>query len=297
MPNRIIKESICTSDTIDCLSDFEEVVFYRLIVNCDDFGRFDARAKVLSAKLFPLKNISVEQMQDAINSLRNAGLITVYFVDDRPYLQMTTWSKHQSTRAKKSKYPSPNENTCSQTQSENTCKHLHADENGCVQMSPYSYSLYENRESLSLCDAGACASACACEEPNNNDGDQPEDMPNAFGDGEPEHPGEDTLDSYASKYIVNMGGRNSEFLNAFRDMMPESLIRYGIDLANKCCKNGPPTYSYLEKILQGFVARKIKSVEQAKLAERAREAGRARSSPMRSAAQESDEFWSKVPFS
>ena len=37
MPNRIIRESICTSDSVDKLSWFEEVLFYRLIVNCDDF--------------------------------------------------------------------------------------------------------------------------------------------------------------------------------------------------------------------------------------------------------------------
>ena len=31
MPNRIIKESICTSDSIAELGWFEEVLFYRLI--------------------------------------------------------------------------------------------------------------------------------------------------------------------------------------------------------------------------------------------------------------------------
>lgn len=42
MPNRIIKESICVSESIDSLSWFDEVFFYRLIVNCDDYGRLDA---------------------------------------------------------------------------------------------------------------------------------------------------------------------------------------------------------------------------------------------------------------
>ena len=43
MPNRILKESICTNEQIDGLTAFEETVFYRLIVICDDFGRFDGR--------------------------------------------------------------------------------------------------------------------------------------------------------------------------------------------------------------------------------------------------------------
>ena len=39
MPNRIIKESICASDSLDQLSWFEECFFYRLIVNCDDLDK------------------------------------------------------------------------------------------------------------------------------------------------------------------------------------------------------------------------------------------------------------------
>ena len=55
MPNRILKESVCTSDSIYALTWFEECLFYRLIVNCDDFGRFDGRVAVIKNRLFPLK--------------------------------------------------------------------------------------------------------------------------------------------------------------------------------------------------------------------------------------------------
>ena len=55
MPNRIIKESICTSDSIDALSLEAERLFYRLIVNCDDYGTFDARTAIIKSKCFPLR--------------------------------------------------------------------------------------------------------------------------------------------------------------------------------------------------------------------------------------------------
>ena len=55
MPNRILKEGICTSDQINELTWFEEALFYRMIVNCDDFGRFDGRIQVIKNRLFPLK--------------------------------------------------------------------------------------------------------------------------------------------------------------------------------------------------------------------------------------------------
>ena len=114
MPNRIIKESICTSDNIDQLTPFEETFFVRLIVNCDDFGRMDARVKILASRLFPLKEVKPCQIMDAVKSLVKADLITVYEVNGKMYLQFNTWESHQQIRAKKSKYPSPDEGICNQ---------------------------------------------------------------------------------------------------------------------------------------------------------------------------------------
>ena len=76
MPNRIIKESICTSENIDRLTEFQEVFFYRLMVNCDDFGRFDARPKLLSSRLFPLRDVSTETVMETLDALREADLVS-----------------------------------------------------------------------------------------------------------------------------------------------------------------------------------------------------------------------------
>ena len=81
MPNRIIKESICTSDTVDALTWFEEVLFYRLIVNCDDYGRYDARPAIIRGKLFPLKDVTVKQVNEAIIKLSTVGIAKLYEVD------------------------------------------------------------------------------------------------------------------------------------------------------------------------------------------------------------------------
>ena len=122
MPNRIIRESICTSDSIDQLTWFEEVLFYRLIVNCDDYGRFDGRVAVIKSRLFPLKeNLTNKHVSEAIESLASAGLVVLYEDRGRPLLYLPTWDDYQSVRAKKSKYPSP-------------CEHLQANEIICNQM-------------------------------------------------------------------------------------------------------------------------------------------------------------------
>ena len=111
MPNRIIKESICTSDTIDQLSPEEEIFFYRLIVNCDDYGRMDARPQILRAKCFPLRLDQVDDCKvvDWLYKLEEVGLVQIYEVDSRKYIQIATWNDHQQIRAKKSKYPAPDD--------------------------------------------------------------------------------------------------------------------------------------------------------------------------------------------
>ena len=128
MPNRILKESICTSDEIDSLSAFHETVFYRLIVMCDDFGRMDARPKILASKLFPLKDIRAAQIEDALRALTSAELVTLYTVDGKPFLQMNTWDRHQQIRAKKSKYPAPADGVIA---SDSNCNQMIADDSKC----------------------------------------------------------------------------------------------------------------------------------------------------------------------
>jgi hypothetical protein len=107
MPNRIIKDTICTSENINMLSQFAENMFYRLIVNCDDFGRMDARPKILAARLFPLRDVRTVQIEDALRMLTSAELVTLYEVDGKPFLQMNTWNRHQRIRDSKPKYPAP----------------------------------------------------------------------------------------------------------------------------------------------------------------------------------------------
>ena len=128
MPNRIIKESICTSDSVDQLTWFEECLFYRLIVSCDDFGRYDGRPAIIKNRLFPLKEfLTVHEVADALSKLENAHLIEMYDHDGRPYLYLPTWENHQSIRAKKSKYPSPDEIICKQLNtSASNCNQMQA---------------------------------------------------------------------------------------------------------------------------------------------------------------------------
>ena len=48
MPNRIIKESITTSEKLASLSDFEFRLWIGLITQADDAGRGDARPAIMT---------------------------------------------------------------------------------------------------------------------------------------------------------------------------------------------------------------------------------------------------------
>ena len=122
MPNRIIKESIKTSDNIDKLNWFEEVVFYRLLTTVDDYGCYDGRVIVLKNELFPTKEtVTKKQVEDAIIKLESVGLVVRYTENERPYIYLPTWDSHQRVRNKHRKYPMPTEENrltanCGQTQ-------------------------------------------------------------------------------------------------------------------------------------------------------------------------------------
>ena len=117
MPSRILKESICTSESLAYLSAEAEVLFYRLIVKADDFGLYYGSPKILASLLFPLNVPTEKKVSSWLAELVNGGLVATYRAEDgRQYLKLLSWDKHQNRRATKPKYPLPQEfdNTCSQ---------------------------------------------------------------------------------------------------------------------------------------------------------------------------------------
>lgn len=123
MPNRILKETICSSEQIDALSPEQEVFFYRLMVVADDFGLVDGRMAILKSKCYPLKSIDIKRIQSNINALIAQELIFTYEVDGKPYIKLSKWEDHQQIRAKRSKYPMPSEGVIT---SDIKCNHVQA---------------------------------------------------------------------------------------------------------------------------------------------------------------------------
>lgn len=106
MPSRILREGILTSDRVNSLTPPAEVFYRRLMSVVDDYGRFDGRPGLLRVSCFPLRVDTVREADISrwIAECVTAGLIALYAVDGKAFLEMQDFK--QQVRAK-SKYPGP----------------------------------------------------------------------------------------------------------------------------------------------------------------------------------------------
>ncbi|MBR2800319.1 MAG: hypothetical protein IKE04_05530 [Oscillospiraceae bacterium] len=110
MPNRIIKESIRTSRSVNELSDFDFRLWVYLITYVDDFGRGSADPELLKGLVFTRrKGVTDKQISDGIARLANAGMVNLYEVDGEPFLYFPTWAEHQRVRNSIGRYPAPDD--------------------------------------------------------------------------------------------------------------------------------------------------------------------------------------------
>lgn len=110
MPNRIIKDSIRTSRSVNNMTDFQFRLWIYLITYVDDYGRGSADPELLKGFVFPRrKGISESTIEKALTDLANSGSILLYEVDGESYFCFPRWADHQRIQTKKSKFPAPEE--------------------------------------------------------------------------------------------------------------------------------------------------------------------------------------------
>ncbi|MEO6052848.1 MAG: hypothetical protein ABIP97_02445 [Chthoniobacterales bacterium] len=121
MPERLLRPGILTSERINMLSMGAEIFYRRLMSVVDDFGRFDARPSILRASLYPLQidRVSEASLMEWRAEAVSAGLLSVYSVQGKEYLEMSNF--RQRLRAAKSKYPGPT----APLREEESATHLH----------------------------------------------------------------------------------------------------------------------------------------------------------------------------
>lgn len=118
MGNRMIKESIRTSRSVNSLTDFQFRVWLYLITYVDDYGRGSADPELLKGLVFTRrKGVTEGQIEKALADLANTGMISLYEVDGESFFCFPNWHLHQRIQTKKSLFPAPPESTVSHGES------------------------------------------------------------------------------------------------------------------------------------------------------------------------------------
>lgn len=105
MPNRILREGILTSERVNQLDPAGEVFYRRLMSVVDDFGRYYGKPLLLRAACYPLQldRVTDNDISAWIKQGQQAGLLVLYRVDGKDYLEVSDF--RQQIRSKASKFP------------------------------------------------------------------------------------------------------------------------------------------------------------------------------------------------
>lgn len=74
---------------------------------CDDQGIHPAKPKTLKAEIFPMDDITADQVAGWVAELIHNGLLREYTVNSETYWIVTGWNKHQKIDKPSAKYPPP----------------------------------------------------------------------------------------------------------------------------------------------------------------------------------------------
>ena len=85
MPNRVIRDSILTSRQVARLDWFQQALFVRLILGCDDYGRYYGAPDIICGHLFSTSSgVTQELVAEGLEKLEEEGLIVTYQVGEKP---------------------------------------------------------------------------------------------------------------------------------------------------------------------------------------------------------------------
>jgi hypothetical protein len=88
---------------------FDRLLWIGLISACaDDQGRMIDNPGLIRSKIFPVDDISIEDINNGLNRFVESGRIVRYIANNKKAIQLTNWWKHQNPRwATRSLLPTP----------------------------------------------------------------------------------------------------------------------------------------------------------------------------------------------
>lgn len=113
MPQRFLRPGIRTSERWNKAGFLAQSLYVGILTLVDDFGRYDGRARLLHGECFSLRDdVKPHQTATALKELSVCGLIQLYGIDGKEYLQVLQWQER--SRSETSKFPNPPEQSAAE---------------------------------------------------------------------------------------------------------------------------------------------------------------------------------------
>ncbi|MGY4614791.1 hypothetical protein ACVWZ4_000018 [Bradyrhizobium sp. USDA 4472] len=104
---RTIKPEFWSSEQVMECSPIARLMFIGIWNFADDAGRCSYSPKTIKAQIFPGDDITVETIRGMVDELSSNGLVRLYVVDGKEYLQVTGWHHQKIDKPQKPRHPEP----------------------------------------------------------------------------------------------------------------------------------------------------------------------------------------------
>lgn len=104
---RTIKPEFWTNERVMECSANARLLFIGMWNFADDLGRLALAPKTIKAQIFPSDDISFDNIRGMIDDLSKNGLLLIYEVDGKEYLQIVGWQHQRIDKPQPGKCPAP----------------------------------------------------------------------------------------------------------------------------------------------------------------------------------------------
>lgn len=104
---RSIKPDFWTSEQIMECSTTARLMFIGMWNFADDHGRLPCSPKTIKAQIFPVDDIDAAKVSGMIDELSTNGLVKIYTIEGKEYLEITGWRHQKIDKRQAPKYPAP----------------------------------------------------------------------------------------------------------------------------------------------------------------------------------------------
>ena len=94
--SRNVKHGFFINEYLGTCDPFEQLLFEGLWLLADRVGRLENRPLKIKAQIFPYRDFSTPVITGWLQNLHDNGFIYLYEVEDKSYIEILNFEKHQS---------------------------------------------------------------------------------------------------------------------------------------------------------------------------------------------------------